>query len=508
MSSNAYRFTRPDDLELVEKPHLTVAVVIACRGGQEKLHLVLASLAAQTYPSKLTSTYIIDDGSEFPIELPKIHPKNAKVIYYKNSAGKWGKTTATNDVAARLKEDVLWFIDADMVFDPDHLSHHMKWHHHSDDYAVLGWKRFVDSWNYTPDELFKSLNNGDFLDLHSQSWGKELWEERVNRTQDLTEPGIDGYRSFVGATFSIANSRWKKLGGYNRELITGEDTELGWRVFMSGMRTVVDRQAHSWHLGHSTVEKNKSEIQRHNEPSLAQFIPQMHSIRAKFPFSWKVPTYQVLVDLRNSTLEDLMKIDEQLLDLKGTTAHFTLLAPWSSLAFRYSPVSDERADLREIYNWLKGDERFTMLEIEEKSYLTIDHLLSYFSPSATPYHLFIESSWTLNLKELVDLLSASGNGMVGVANKDDHRAFALFAPALARAVETPGNTYANIASQFGLLWITEENFLKRTQGKDKRLRKIIRYLKREGKKINSLRQLTIFLKKSTMMVIRKIVRRG
>lgn len=508
MSSKAFRFTRPEDLEIVGKPHLTVAVVIACRGGQEKLNLVLASLAAQTYPSKLTSTYIIDDGSETPIELPNIHPKNTKVIYYKNSAGKWGKTAATNDVAAKLKEDVIWFIDADMVFDPDHLSHHMKWHHSGDDYAVLGWKRFVDSWNYSPDDLFKKLNNGDFLDLHIQSWGKELWEERVNRTQDLSEPGIDGYRTFVGATFSITNSRWKQLGGYNRELVTGEDTELGWRVFMSGMRTVVDRQAHSWHLGHSTVEKNKSEIQRHNEPSLAQFIPQMHSIRAKYPFSWKVPTYQVLVDVRNSTLENLLKLDEQLLSLRGTTAHFTLLAPWSSLTLRYSPVSDERADLREIHNWLKGDERFTMVEIEEDDYLTINQLLSYFSPSPTPYYLFVEGGWTPNLKDLVDLLLATGNGMVGVANKNDHRAFSLFAPALARAVESSGNIYSNIASQFGLLWITEESFLKRTQGQDKRLSKVIRYLQREGKKINSPRQLTIFLKKLTGLVIRKIVRRG
>ena len=126
--SSAYRFERPDHLEILTKPTLTVAVVIACRGGQEKLDLVLASLAAQSYPSRLMSVYIIDDGSDVPITLPKIRPANSTVITYKNSAGKWGKTAATNDVASKLKEDVLWFIDADMVLDPDHLAHHMKWH--------------------------------------------------------------------------------------------------------------------------------------------------------------------------------------------------------------------------------------------------------------------------------------------------------------------------------------------------------------------------------------------
>ncbi len=44
MSYQPYRFSRPTDLTLVARPKLSVAVVIACRDGQEKLDLVLASL--------------------------------------------------------------------------------------------------------------------------------------------------------------------------------------------------------------------------------------------------------------------------------------------------------------------------------------------------------------------------------------------------------------------------------------------------------------------------------
>ena len=506
--STAYRFERPQDLELVAKPTLTVAVVIACRGGQEKLDLVLASLAAQSYPSRLTKVYIIDDGSEVAITLPKIRPTQSKILTYKNSAGKWGKTAATNDVASKLKEDVLWFIDADMVLDPDHLAHHMKWHHEADDYAVLGWKRFVDQWSYTPAELFTQLKEGNFLDLHEASWGKELWEERVNRTEDLVKPALDGYRAFVGATFSMRSSQWRALGGYNRELITGEDTELGWRVFTAGLRTVVDREAHSWHLGYSTVEKNKEEIHRHNDPALAQFIPQMHTIRARHGFDFKVPTYKVLVDVRTTSLAQLLKIENDLLILNGTTAEFTLLAPWHLLRNRYSPVGDEYADMREIFIWLKGDARYSFIEIDNGAELTIDELLTYFTPTATPFYLFIEGSFDLNLKDLVDHLLSSGNGIVGVANKDDRRAFALFAPALARASRTKGRLYANIAAQFGMVWMTEENFERINQGKHNRFLRFLRYIKREGKKINSPRQLLIFIKKIASLFLRKALRRG
>ena len=87
--SNIYRFERPEKLSIAKKPRLSVAIVIACREGQEKLDLVLASLATQSYPAQLISTYIIDDGSEVAITLPKIRPTKTKIIQYKNARSKW-----------------------------------------------------------------------------------------------------------------------------------------------------------------------------------------------------------------------------------------------------------------------------------------------------------------------------------------------------------------------------------------------------------------------------------
>ncbi len=503
-----YRFTRPNDLVLVAKPKLSVAVVIACRDGQEKLDLLLASLAAQSYPAALTSVYVIDDGSAKPLALPAIKPAKTKLISYKNSPGKWGKTAATNDCVARLKEDVLWFIDADMVFEPDHLAHHMKWHHDSDDYAVLGWKRFVKNWSYNPEALVTALKAGAFELLHEESWGKDLWEERVTRTEDLVKPALDGYRAFVGATFSIRNDQWRELGGYNRDLITGEDTELGWRIFTQGLRTVVDRQAHSWHLGYSTVESNKEQIHRHNDPSLAQVIPQMHSVRAKSTFAWSVPTYQVFVDVRDTTLTQFLELRGKLLALPGTNAHFTLLAPWKVLAKRYSPVGDIHADLREIRNWLQGDSQYAFAEIASDAQIAVEEILESFMHGATPYYLFVESRMDIDLKDLVDYLLSSGQGLVGVADKADNRAFALFGPALGRALTVEGSLYKSIARQWGVLWISDDRFAVINQGKHNRLRRFARYIKREGKKVNSPKQLLIFIKKISSLILRKVLGRG
>ena len=508
MKYEPHRFTRPHDLALVARPKLSVAVVIACRDGQEKLDLVLASLTAQSYPAALISVYIIDDGSAKPLTLPKIRPAKTKLISYKNSPGKWGKTAATNDCVAKLRQDVLWFIDADMVFEPDHLAHHMKWHHDNSDYAVLGWKRFVKNWSYTPSALTTALKAGAFDLLHEESWGKELWEERVTRTKDLEKPALDGYRAFVGATFSIRNQQWRDLGGYDRNLVTGEDTELGWRVFTQGLRTVVDRQAQSWHLGYSTVESNKELIHRHNDPSLAQVIPQMHSVRAKSNFSWSVPTYQVFVDVRNATLEQLLEHRTKLLALPGTNAHFTLLASWKVLSKRYSPVGDIHADLREIRNWLKGDSDYSFQEIDFDAQLKVDEIIEFFTHGSTPYYIFVEAAGSVDLKDLVDYLLTSENGLVGIAGKDDRRAFAVIAPALGRALTLDSSLYRSIARMWGVLWLSDERFATLNQGKQNRIRRFGRYLKREGKKVNSLKQLIIFVKKITLLILRKIFGRG
>jgi hypothetical protein len=185
-----------------------------------------------------------------------------------------------------------------------------------------------------------------------------------------------------------------------------------------------------------------------------------------------------------------------------------LLASWKKLDERYSPVSDDLADIREIYNWVKGDSRFTFIDVDSSAVLTIDYLLSLFLHSATPYYLFAEGDFAINLKDLVDSLLVSEEGLLGVANKDDRRAFALFAPALARAGRSKGNLYKNISQQWGVRWITEERFLEINQGKKSRIKRFGRYLKREGKKINSPRQLLIFIKKVISLLLRKVLKSG
>ena len=56
-------------------PTLRVSVVVPAYGGQDKLDLALAGLAAQTYPAGLIEVIVVDNGSSPPLRLPENAPR-------------------------------------------------------------------------------------------------------------------------------------------------------------------------------------------------------------------------------------------------------------------------------------------------------------------------------------------------------------------------------------------------------------------------------------------------
>jgi hypothetical protein len=184
------------------------------------------------------------------------------------------------------------------------------------------------------------------------------------------------------------------------------------------------------------------------------------------------------------------------------------LAPWKVLNSRYSTLTDPHGDLREIRNWVKGDASYSFKEISTNAELTIEEIIQGFKHGPTPYYIFAEASGDFDLKDLVDYLLASEYGLTGVVTKKDQRAFAVFAPALARSLTVDAPLYSSIERQWGIKWMSDDQFAALNQGKHNRFKRFLRYLKREGKKINSFKQLMIFAQKITSLFLRKALRRG
>jgi hypothetical protein len=56
--------------------------------------------------------------------------------------------------------------------------------------------------------------------------------------------------------------------------------------------------------------------------------------------------------------------------------------------------------------------------------------------------------------------------------------------------------------------MSDDQFATLNQGKHNRVRRFVRYLKREGKKVNSPKQLLFFVRKISSLVLRKVLGRG
>jgi hypothetical protein len=234
----------------------------------------------------------------------------------------------------------------------------------------------------------------------------------------------------------------------------------------------------------------------------------MYRIREKSKFNWLVPTFQVIIDAREANLDQILKLREKLLATPGSTASFKLLAPWSLLNRRYTPVSDLYTDLREIRNWLSQDPQFTLETIPANQLISIEWILEEFEVGSTPYYIFADANNSTNLKELAEYLLESEQGLVGVVDKKDQRAMAVFAPALARASKFQGPIYQNISQLWGIQWLNDDQFTKLQRGKNTLIKHFFSFLKREGRKINSPRQLFIFLKTLFTLIARELFRRG
>ena len=124
----------------------------------------------------------------------------------------------------------------------------------------------------------------------------------------------------------------------------------------------------------------------------------------------------MILDVRNSNLAQIINLKKELLEASGTQADLILLGNWNDLRLRYSPVSDQYLQLREIYNWLKGDSQYRFAHIDAESNLRIEDILEFFTLSSTPIHIFAEAEGNMNLKDLSDYLKSSELGLIGLAN--------------------------------------------------------------------------------------------
>jgi hypothetical protein len=162
---------------------------------------------------------------------------------------------------------------------------------------------------------------------------------------------------------SVRRDLLDAAGGMNLDMVLGEDIELGYRLRECGAVFIPDREARSLHLGSSNVMRRQDDVNRHNRPRLADWVPEFRRMRKPYPRAYAVPYVEVVVDASDLSLEAASVVVDTLLGSTVPDVLVTLLADWGVLhEDRRSPLDEERLNLRLLREFYLTDARVRRVE--------------------------------------------------------------------------------------------------------------------------------------------------
>jgi hypothetical protein len=117
-------------------------------------------------------------------------------------------------------------------------------------------------------------------------------------------------------------------------------------------------------------------------------------------------------------------------------------------------INDANRDIRAISRFVQSDPRFALVNQTSQQTLSIHQILELMQSSSVPYLYYVEGNpdSRITYKSLKKKLNKSKNGLEGLVDTQDQRAFILYTPALNRARNTPGECYQNLQNQWGICW--------------------------------------------------------
>ena len=345
------------------EPTLSVTVVVPTFNYQHTLPYVLAGLAAQSYPAHLLEVVVVDDQSTPTQELPEVRPDNTRLLRVEEG---WGRANACHLGALAAEGDVLHWYDADMLAYREEVEAHARWHHLVD-YAVPGGdKRFVDPaalLELDPAVVRDRVAAGEAADLfpgqdhEPHQWVEDYWA----KTDDLRTAGPRAQRFHIGMTGSVSKALYFASQGFDRSLRLGEDMALGHELAQAGGVFVVDREARSWHLGRSQVLRRAEQVNRYNDPYLADLVPTMRPKRNRRGRAYQVPYLEVV--LAAGPADETVHLVDSLLDGDVPDLRISVVGPWGSVhEDRVQPVEDPVLETRIVHRSYLHEPRVRLVE--------------------------------------------------------------------------------------------------------------------------------------------------
>ncbi|GII01295.1 glycosyltransferase [Planobispora takensis] len=440
---NDYSPLRPPEIGAWD-PSLPVSVIIPAHGGQHRLDLTLAALAAQTYPDHLMEVIVVDDGSRPPLRLPEIAPTGTRIVTA--DPGGWGIAHAVNTGAALAGGDILQRLDADMVVCREHIEALARWHHLAEHLVAIGAKKFVEEPRLTPEQVHEAVRTGSLEEVFDLSKALPSSTEQTIARTDGLRASRNPYHVCTGPTVSMRRETFHAVGGIDPEVLRGEDTEFAYRLAQRGVVFIPDMAAGAVHLGLPAQRRDRQRVVRAVTPYLAHRIPLRRDLRKDRGRRWLVPYAEVVLHVGEAAQEQVREAVNAALEGSVTDVLVTLVAPWSELSRGRRPVlGDPDFELRLMREHFGHDERVRLADAVSPT------------PAPTPFRYTGPVSVPLghdSLERMISAVQADRSGLLVVGLPGAGPATLERAEAVGRALllgaRDPGEVAASIEVTHGV----------------------------------------------------------
>ncbi|MEV0969767.1 glycosyltransferase [Microtetraspora glauca] len=375
-------------------PRLRVSVVIPAYGGQDKLDLVLAGLAVQTYPAELTEVLVVDNGTTPALRLPELRPAGTRLIRCETP----GRADARNAGLAASGGDVVHWLDSDVVLERDAVEAQMRWHHLAPYLSVTGYLRFTT----VPPPRPADIAAADGLAAIFEPADPHGWiVDLVERTGGLRD-ARRAYSLHVGGSTSVSRRLIEMAGPMDTDLMLGQDTEMGYRLAQAGAVFIPEPRSRAYHLGPTMRMRNMDPVTRVSHAFVADRVAQYRWLRSHPSRQWLVPYVEVVVDGGNATYEDVRAtVDTALAGTVPDVAVAVTGVPEPEVRERRAPLTDPCLDRTLVRGHYAHEARVRFTE----------------SGAPAPFRLRVPAGWALgedSLARLLDVMEERALGLVSV----------------------------------------------------------------------------------------------
>jgi GT2 family glycosyltransferase len=271
------------DVTLLEAP--TVTVVVPHYNDQAGLDRVLTALAVQHYPSDRIDVVVADDGSSRPPQLAAAAQLPVQLRTQQDLG--FRAAAARNLGAAAATGQILVFLDADTVPEPNYLRQLVRLPALVPDALVTGRRRHADfdGWSLTAVRDWLTGGRAGPPELTEPDW---LRAEH-HRSGNLLRLHRDSYRFVISAVLACRRSLFEELGGFDAGMVGygGEDWDFAHRALCAGALLAHVPTAVAWHAGPEWAERGtpaeRTRQKAAETAALAQRIPSSAGAEATGP---------------------------------------------------------------------------------------------------------------------------------------------------------------------------------------------------------------------------------